>query len=111
MGFHVSLQFHILVYFVQSKLWFNIWIKFPDYGELKSHLFISDLTQRSTLDWGKRLEIIFGIACGVLYLHQDLRLKIIHRDLKASNVLLDAAMNPKFQILVWLEYLEEMKSK
>ncbi|CAL5213476.1 unnamed protein product [Lathyrus oleraceus] len=57
--------------------------------------FIFDLNQRSSLDWAKRFEIICGIARGVLYLHQDSRLKIIHRDLKASNVLLDAAMNPK----------------
>ncbi|KEH31161.1 putative protein kinase RLK-Pelle-DLSV family [Medicago truncatula] len=57
--------------------------------------FIFDQNQRSLLDWGKRFEIICGIARGVLYLHQDSRLKIIHRDLKASNVLLDAAMNPK----------------
>ncbi|CAJ2670394.1 unnamed protein product [Trifolium pratense] len=55
----------------------------------------SDQNQRSSLDWSKRFEIICGIARGVLYLHQDSRLKIIHRDLKASNVLLDAAMNPK----------------
>ncbi|MED6122140.1 hypothetical protein PIB30_037021 [Stylosanthes scabra] len=54
-----------------------------------------DKIQRSSLDWDKRFEIIYGIARGVLYLHQDSRLKIIHRDLKASNVLLDTAMNPK----------------
>ena len=96
MGFHVSLQLHILVYFIQSKQWFNIWIKFPANGEFKRYLFTSDLTERSTLDWGKRFEIIFGIARGVLYVHQDSRLKIIHKDLKVSNVLLDAATNPKF---------------
>ncbi|KAK7319583.1 hypothetical protein RJT34_04306 [Clitoria ternatea] len=57
--------------------------------------FIFDKKQSSSLTWGKRFEIILGIARGVLYLHQDSRLKIIHRDLKASNVLLDAAMIPK----------------
>ncbi|KAM4070346.1 hypothetical protein ACJW30_12G159100 [Castanea mollissima] len=57
--------------------------------------FIFDETKRSCLDWGKRFEIICGIARGILYLHQDSRLRIIHRDLKASNVLLDNALNPK----------------
>jgi serine/threonine protein kinase len=47
------------------------------------------------LDWHKRINIISGIARGILYLHQDSRLRIIHRDLKASNVLLDNDMNPK----------------
>ncbi|XP_062017198.1 G-type lectin S-receptor-like serine/threonine-protein kinase RKS1 isoform X3 [Rosa rugosa] len=54
-----------------------------------------DNTRRSFLDWEKRFEIINGIARGILYLHQDSRLRIIHRDLKTSNVLLDAEMNPK----------------
>ena len=55
----------------------------------------SDETKRSLLDWGKRCEIICGIARGILYLHQDSGLRIIHRDLKASNVLLDTTLNPK----------------
>ncbi|CAN6879957.1 unnamed protein product [Brassica oleracea var. botrytis] len=57
--------------------------------------FIFDKERRKELDWPKRLEIIKGIARGLMYLHQDSRLRIIHRDLKASNVLLDSDMNPK----------------
>lgn len=47
------------------------------------------------LDWGKRLKIIHGIARGLQYLHEDSQLKIVHRDLKASNVLLDSDYVPK----------------
>ena len=47
------------------------------------------------LNWEKRYKIIGGIARGLLYLHEDSRLRIIHRDLKASNILLDEEMNAK----------------
>ncbi|CAA7037129.1 unnamed protein product [Microthlaspi erraticum] len=57
--------------------------------------FLFDPTKQGQLDWTKRYNIIRGITRGILYLHQDSRLTIIHRDLKASNILLDADMNPK----------------
>ncbi|KAG8640691.1 G-type lectin S-receptor-like serine/threonine-protein kinase At4g03230 isoform X1 [Manihot esculenta] len=57
--------------------------------------FIFDRKLRVLLDWGMRYSIILGIARGLLYLHQDSRLRIIHRDLKTSNILLDEEMNPK----------------
>ncbi|KAJ4828228.1 hypothetical protein Tsubulata_213111 [Turnera subulata] len=56
---------------------------------------IFDEESRHLLNWQKRLDIIIGIARGLLYLHRDSRLRIIHRDLKASNVLLDSDLNPK----------------
>ncbi|PIA60788.1 hypothetical protein AQUCO_00300362v1 [Aquilegia coerulea] len=57
--------------------------------------FLFDPTKQILLDWSKRFSIIDGIARGLLYLHRDSRLKVIHRDLKASNILLDENMNPK----------------
>jgi serine/threonine protein kinase len=54
-----------------------------------------DTTRSKLLDWTKRLEIINGIARGLLYLHQDSTLRIIHRDVKISNILLDIDMIPK----------------
>ncbi|GMN61963.1 hypothetical protein TIFTF001_031048 [Ficus carica] len=56
---------------------------------------IFDETRKRSLPWSMRYQIICGIARGILYLHQDSRLRIIHRDLKTSNVLLDKDMNPK----------------
>jgi serine/threonine protein kinase len=47
------------------------------------------------LDWGKRVVIIEGITQGLLYLQEYSRLTIIHRDLKASNILFDSEMKPK----------------
>ncbi|KAL2324331.1 hypothetical protein Fmac_023389 [Flemingia macrophylla] len=57
--------------------------------------FIFDQIRRAQLSWEKRYKIIGGIARGLLYLHEDSRLRIIHRDLKASNILLDVEMHPK----------------
>ncbi|KAF3453296.1 hypothetical protein FNV43_RR03736 [Rhamnella rubrinervis] len=61
-------------------------------GSLDKLLF--DSKRREALDWRKRVKIIHGIVDGVLYLHRNLNSKIIHRDLKTSNILLDAEWNP-----------------
>ncbi|KAG6511099.1 hypothetical protein ZIOFF_029152 [Zingiber officinale] len=67
-----------------------------EYMENKSlDRFIFDKTKSPLLNWQKRLEIINGIARGLLYLHQDSILRVIHRDLKLSNILLDKDMTPK----------------
>ncbi|KAL7143252.1 hypothetical protein ABFS83_08G179700 [Erythranthe nasuta] len=57
--------------------------------------FVFDRNRRTVLTWFKRYDIIMGIARGILYLHRDSRLKIVHRDLKTSNILLDRNLNPK----------------
>ncbi|KAK9064204.1 hypothetical protein SSX86_015584 [Deinandra increscens subsp. villosa] len=57
--------------------------------------FLFDSINHGHLDWATRWKIIGGITRGLLYLHEDSRLRIIHRDLKASNILLDQNMNAK----------------
>nr|XP_027123985.1 cysteine-rich receptor-like protein kinase 25 [Coffea arabica]XP_027123986.1 cysteine-rich receptor-like protein kinase 25 [Coffea arabica] len=64
-------------------------------NSLDSVLFGMYAAKRNILDWKGRLKIIEGVGQGLLYLHKYSRLKIIHRDLKTSNVLLDADLNPK----------------
>ncbi|XP_044974195.1 G-type lectin S-receptor-like serine/threonine-protein kinase At4g03230 [Hordeum vulgare subsp. vulgare] len=58
-------------------------------------IFIFDKNMTTIIDWNTRCVIIEGIAQGLLYLHKHSRLRIIYRDLKASNILLDQDMNPK----------------
>ncbi|XP_021726232.1 putative receptor-like protein kinase At4g00960 [Chenopodium quinoa] len=57
--------------------------------------FIFDPVQRETMRWETCYKIIYGIARGLLYLHEESRTRIIYRDLKAGNVLLDEEFNPK----------------
>jgi len=47
------------------------------------------------IDWGTRYDICLGIVRGLAYLHAESRVRIVHRDVKASNILLDASLNPK----------------
>lgn len=47
------------------------------------------------LDWPTRQKICLGIAKGLAFLHEESTLKIVHRDIKASNILLDGNLNPK----------------
>ncbi|OWM77680.1 putative receptor-like protein kinase At4g00960 [Punica granatum] len=81
LGFSLEREETILIYEYVPK------------GSLDHSLFDPKIS--GILDWSRRYKITVGVARGLLYLHEDSRLRIIHRDLKASNILLDAEMNAK----------------
>ncbi|MCL7043890.1 hypothetical protein MKW94_014001 [Papaver nudicaule] len=56
---------------------------------------VSNLNERRTLDWKKRLNIAVGVAQGLSYIHHSCSPPIIHRDVKSSNILLDSDFNAK----------------
>ncbi|KAL6647102.1 hypothetical protein ACP70R_014539 [Stipagrostis hirtigluma subsp. patula] len=60
-------------------------------GSLDKYLYSQE--GKTTLNWAQRLHIIKGIASGLLYLHEEWEKVVVHRDIKASNVLLDSGMN------------------
>ncbi|KAI3798744.1 hypothetical protein L1987_34022 [Smallanthus sonchifolius] len=51
--------------------------------------------RRGTLNWKQRYDIIFGVARGLAHLHNEFHVKIVHRDIKSSNILLDHDFQPK----------------
>ncbi|PIN11078.1 Serine/threonine protein kinase [Handroanthus impetiginosus] len=67
--------------------------------------------ERHQLQWSARFKIILGVTRGLIYLHQDLGFRIIHGDLKPSNILLDNEMNPKISGFGIAKSFEDDKSE
>ncbi|XP_020081783.1 putative receptor-like protein kinase At4g00960 [Ananas comosus] len=82
-----------LIGFCYEKMEMLLVCEYLPNKSLDNYLF--DPNRRAQLDWRMRYMIIRGVCQGLLYLHEDSQLTIIHRDLKASNILLDKDMNPK----------------
>ncbi|KAH9745799.1 putative LRR receptor-like serine/threonine-protein kinase [Citrus sinensis] len=77
---------------------------------LSRAIFGKDTENRLKLDWPTRKKICIGIARGLAYLHEDSRIKIVHRDIKTSNVLLDKDLNAKISDFGLAKLYEEDKT-
>ncbi|KAJ3700273.1 hypothetical protein LUZ61_003978 [Rhynchospora tenuis] len=69
--------------------------EFMPNGSLDALLFNRNNKTRIILNWEQRLNILKGVASGLLYLHEDWEKHVVHRDIKSSNVLLGSDLNPK----------------
>ncbi|KAJ1699776.1 hypothetical protein LUZ63_008288 [Rhynchospora breviuscula] len=69
--------------------------EFMPNGSLDALLFNRNNKTRIILTWEKRLNILKGVASGLLYLHEEWEQHVVHRDIKSSNVLLGSDLNPK----------------
>ena len=62
------------------------------------------------LNWSTRYDICLGVARGLAYLHEESRLRFVHRDVKASNILLDSDLNPKISDFGLAKLYDDNKS-
>ena len=69
-----------------------------------------DQTRGKGLSWEKRFDIIVGAAEGLVYLHENSKTKIIHRDIKSSNILLDSRLRAKIADFGLARSFQEDKS-
>ncbi|XP_052165324.1 probable LRR receptor-like serine/threonine-protein kinase At1g56130 [Oryza glaberrima] len=76
-------------------------------GSLDRALFAS---KSFNLDWPIRFEIVLGVARGLTYLHEESSVRIVHRDIKASNVLLDTDLTPKISDFGLAKLYDEKKT-
>jgi serine/threonine protein kinase len=74
-------------------VWGGVWFTVIIWTFKNKHL--SAGSGRLNLDWPTRFDICLGIARGLAYLHEESAIRVVHRDIKASNVLLDVNLNPK----------------
>ncbi|XP_057847286.1 L-type lectin-domain containing receptor kinase IV.3 [Cryptomeria japonica] len=78
----------------KKKQLFIVYDYMPN-GSLDKFIFPNPNGKRVVLSWDRRYEILKGIATGLLYLHEQWDRRVVHRDVKSSNVLLDSELNAK----------------